>query len=149
MPLMTEHELRVRSTDMDADGIVNNARYFEYFEQARLEHLARIEVVRRPRPPGEPARSFTIAETSCRYLAPLRHRDVVLVRAWTAEARNRSFILAYEVVRASDGVRAAEGSSAQVWLDADGRPTPLPDRVREALLASLEEEAAAPAGGGH
>jgi acyl-CoA thioester hydrolase len=135
---VTEHEIWVRSTDMDADRIVNNARYFEYFEQGRLEHLRRIGVIVRPRPPGEADRSFTIAETTCRYLAPLRHRDVVTVRAWTSDVRNRSFVLAYELVRRADGTVAAMGSSAQVWLDADGKPAPFPQRVREVLVASLE-----------
>lgn len=136
MPRITEYRMRVRSTDMDSDRIVNNARYFEYFEQARLEHLATLEIVRRPRLPGDPARSFTIAETTCRYRAPLRHRDEIVVRAWTEEIRNRSFILGYDIRRADDDSVSAEGTSAQVWLDADGRPATLPDDVREALEAS-------------
>jgi acyl-CoA thioester hydrolase len=137
VPRTTEYPIVIRSTDMDADQIVNNARYFEFFEQARLEHLAALEVVKRPRPPGEPARSFTLAETTCRYRAPLRHRDRVTVRAWTHEVRNRSFILAYEI-RLDDGdTLVAEGTSAQVWLDEEGRPSPLPDRVRAALEESM------------
>jgi acyl-CoA thioester hydrolase len=131
------HKLWVRSTDMDADGIVNNARYFEYFEQVRLEHLAAIGVFRRPRPQGQPSRAFTIAETTCRYLAPLRHRDVVVGEAWTGEVRNRSFILMFRLTRESDAVVVAEGSSALVWLDGDGRPTPLPDNIRAALDSSV------------
>ncbi len=136
MPRVTDHHLRVRSTDMDADGIVNNARYFEFFEQARLEHLAALEVIKRPRPAGEPARSFTLAETTCRYRSPLRHRDEVVVRAWTLEVRDRSFILAYDILR-DDGTAVAEGSSAQVWLGEDGRPAQLPPTVRATLQASL------------
>ena len=135
--IVTVHRLWVRSTDMDADGIVNNARYFEYFEQVRLEHLAAIGVFRRPRPEGQPARAFTIAETTCRYLAPLRHRDVVVGEAWTSEIRNRSFSLAFRLTRESDGVVVAEGGSALVWLDGDGRPTLLPDGVRAALEGSM------------
>ncbi|HET7034973.1 MAG TPA: thioesterase family protein [Thermomicrobiaceae bacterium] len=133
---VTEHEIWVRSTDMDADGIVNNARYFEYFEQARLEHLVALEIVGRPRPPGDRRRTFTIAETTCRFRAPARHRDRLLARVWTEEIRQRSFILGYELVRVDDGTQVAVGSSAQVWLDADGKPTPLPDSVREALEQS-------------
>ncbi len=137
--MITEIDIRVRSTDMDADGIVNNARYFEYFEQARLEHLAGIGLVKRPRPPGEHSRSFTIAETTCRYKAPTRHRDALVVRAWTQQVGNRSFILGYEIVHSAVGSVVAEGSSAQVWLDAEGRPTPLDDEARVALVRSLEE----------
>lgn len=138
--MVTEVEIRVRSTDMDADGVVNNARYFEYFEQARLEHLVAIGLVKRPRPPGEPSRSFTIAEATCRYRAPARHRDVLLVRVWTQHVGSRSFTLGYAIVRSDDGSPVAEGNSAQVWLDAEGRPAALDDVAREALLGSLEEQ---------
>lgn len=137
--MITEVDIRVRSTDMDADGIVNNARYFEYFEQARLEHLVAIGLVKRPRPPGERSRPFTLAETTCRYKAPTSHRDALVVRAWTQQVGNRSFILGYEIVRSEDGAVVAEGSSAQVWLDADGRPTPLDGETRASLVHSIEE----------
>ena len=140
-PLVTEHRLVVRSTDMDADQIVNNARYFEYFEQVRLEHLVALQLFQRPRAPGESRRSFTIAETTCRYRAPLRHRDVVVGRAWTSKVGTRSFHLAFELTRESDGVVVAEGSSVQVWLGEDGRPTPLPDDIRRALDASMGDQA--------
>lgn len=138
--MSTTIEIPVRSVDMDADQIVNNAVYFMYFEQARLAHLRQLAIIRRPRPPHEPARSFTIAATDARYLAPTVHPETLAVTARTREVRQRSFILAYEVVRLSDGVRVAEGSSAQVWLDADGRPAPLPGAVRAALVRSLGEE---------
>ena len=138
MPTITEYHFRVRSTDMDADRIVNNARYLEFFEQARLEHLAAIEVVKRPRPPGEAGRTFTLADTTCRYRAPLRHRDEVVARAWTQQIGNRSFILAYDIRMKDSDTVAAEGSSVQVWLDAEGKPAPLPDGVRTALEQSMD-----------
>ncbi|MCK9485887.1 MAG: acyl-CoA thioesterase [Dehalococcoidia bacterium] len=137
MPRVTEYRMRVRSTDMDSDRIVNNAHYFEYFQEARLDHLAAIRVTGQPRKPGDGGRTFTLAETTCTYRSPLRHRDDIVVRAWTKEVRNRSFVLGYEIVRQDSGALVAEGSSAQVWLDAEGAPTPLPDAVRQALQDSL------------
>lgn len=137
MARITQHRFTVRSTDMDADRIVNNARYFEYFEQARLEHLVALGMIGRPRLPNSRGRSFTIAETRCRYRAPLRHRDPVLAEAWTERVGNRSFGLAYRLSRESDNLVVAEGDSAQVWLDEEGKPAPLPDDVRAALEASL------------
>ncbi len=137
MPLVTEWDIWIRSTDMDADGIVNNARYFDFFEQARLEHMTSLGLIVRPRPPEDRSRSFTLAETTCRYRAPLRHRDWIKVRCWTSEVRSRSFIFAYEIVIRDTGVLAAEGSSAQVWLDAEGKPATFPPGV----CKSLEESA--------
>ncbi|GMU39946.1 MAG: thioesterase [Chloroflexota bacterium] len=136
-PAATGIEIWVRSTDIDGDGIVNNSRFFQFFEQARLEHLTRLRVVVRPRPPGVADRAFTIAETTCRFLAPLRHRDVVRVEAWTSSVGRRSFGLAYRITRPADGTVCATGSSAQVWLDADGRASELPPDVRAALEASV------------
>lgn len=137
MARVTEHEIWIRSTDMDGDGIVNNAHYFEFFEQARLEHLIALGVVVRPRPADASGRSFTIAETRCKYAAPLRHRDRVAAQAWTATIGNRSFSLAYRIELLPERTLVAEGDSALVWLDDDGRPTPLPDEVRAALESSL------------
>lgn len=137
MPLVTECDVWVRSTDMDADGVVNNAHYFEFFEQARLEHMIRLGLIRRPRPRGEEgSRSFTIAETTCRYKAPLRHQDWIRVRCWLTGVRNHSFILAYAIVMRDTGALVAEGSSAQVWLDSEGRPAPLPEEARPGLGAA-------------
>lgn len=141
MPRVTTWENWVRSTDVDSDGIVNNSVYFQYFEQARLEHLVGLGLGRRgdpDRPAGDHDRLFTLAQTSCTFKAPLRHRDWVTVSCWTSEVRNRSFVLAYEIRMREDPTGlVAEGTSAQVWLDAAGAPTPIPAWFREALTASI------------
>ncbi len=141
--MVTTVELDVRSTDIDGDGIVNNAVYFVYFEQVRLVHLMRLGIIQRPRRPGE--RNFTLAATEASFLAPLTFPDTVIASAWTARVGNTSFVLGYELVRKSDGVPVARGSSVQVWLDAGGRPTPLPPLIRQALAASLRPEGSPPA----
>lgn len=133
---LTTIKVPVRSTDMDADRRVNNAVYFMYFQEARLAHLQRLGIIRTPRQPEDP-NPFTIVANDARYFAPTVYPDTLEITARTDVVRTRSFILAYQAVRLSDGVRVAEGSSAQVWLDADGRAVPLPDAVREALEGSL------------
>lgn len=137
---VTETVIRVRSTDVDSQGIMNNARYFEYFEQARLDHLVAIGLFG-AETRADRSRSFTLAETTCRYRASTRHRDDLHVRAWTEEVGNRSFKLRYEMVREGDGAVVAEGSSAQVWLDENARPTPLDGPSREKLVNSLARPA--------
>lgn len=126
--LVTEIRITVRSTDMDADRNVNNAVYFSYFEQSRLEHLLRLGVIRWPPGPADRPQ-FALAETSARFRAPAVHRDVLTVATCTVEVRTRSFTLGFTVRRPADGVLICEGASAQVWLD---------DHGRAALLASIE-----------
>jgi acyl-CoA thioester hydrolase len=122
---------------MDGDGTVNNAHYFEFFEHARLGHPIALGIVVRPRPAGASRPSFTIAETSCRYVAPLRHPDRIAVQAWSASIGNRSFALDYRIEAPPDRTLVADCSSALVWLDDDGRAAALPEDVRAALEASL------------
>ncbi len=136
--MITEWDIWIRSTDMDSDGVVNNARYFEFFEQARLEHMIGLGLIRRPRPSDEEdSRSFTIAETTCRYKAPLRHRDWIRVRCWLSDVRNRSFILTYEILMRDTCTLFAEGTSAQLWIDTEGRPTQLPQDLSPHLEAPV------------
>ncbi|MBI4337682.1 MAG: acyl-CoA thioesterase [Chloroflexi bacterium] len=136
MPATAEVEIMVRSTDMDGDMVVNNAVFFTYFEQARLTLLRRLGVIPEEylRQPGM-VPSFTIAETTGRFRAPARFRDVLVMRARVAEVRNRSFSMAYEATNQASGTLVAEGSSVQVWVNGEGQPVPLPEHVRAALAA--------------
>lgn len=133
----TTIEISVRSTDMDADRNVNNAVFFEYFEQSRLEHLLRYGVIDWPprREGGTP--QFALAQTAAQFRAPAVHRDALLVSTRTTTVGGTSWSLAYEVRRKADGVLVCEGSSVQVWLNGEGRAAPLPASVRDALQRSL------------
>lgn len=134
-PHITTTRLVVRPRDMDADRNVNNAVYFEYFHQSRLEHLARLGVCD-PRSPRS-ANTFALAENTCQYLAPSFYGDVLLIWTATHTVGRSSFQLVYRVWRESDEVLIAAAHSVQVWLDQHNRPTPLPPAVRESLTESL------------
>jgi acyl-CoA thioester hydrolase len=134
-PHVTETPLVVRPRDMDADRNVNNAVYFEYFHQSRLEHLARLGVYH-PRRPGSD-NIFALAENTCRYLAPSYYGDVLSLWTVTHTIGRSSFQLVYRVWRRGDEMLIAAAHSVQVWLGADNRPAPLPPPVREALQTSL------------
>ena len=132
---VTVTTLIVRPADMDADRNVNNAVYFEYFHQSRLEHLARLGVWH-PRGPQE-NNLFALAENTCRYLAPSFYRDVLLIWTATHAVGQSSFQLVYRIWRQSDDALIAASHSVQVWLDERNQPTSLPLPVREGLTASL------------
>jgi len=134
--VQTVFRISVRSTDLDAQRHVNNAVYFQYFEQARLEHLKRLGFLAKYAPGEGPRHSIAIAETTCRYKAPAYYGDTLLVKVGTREVRQRSFALAYEVRREGDGALLAEGESVQVWLDEAGRPASLPEPLRLNLEGS-------------
>ncbi|MCH7736560.1 MAG: acyl-CoA thioesterase [Chloroflexi bacterium] len=132
---VTVTTLIVRPADMDADRNVNNAVYFEYFHQSRLEHLARLGVWH---PRGSQDKNlFALAENTCRYLAPSFYGDVLLIWTATHAVGQSSFQLVYRIWRQSDEALIAAAHSVQVWLDGRNQPTSLPLPVREGLTASL------------
>ena len=132
---VTVTTLIVRPADMDADRNVNNAVYFEYFHQSRLEHLARLGVWQ---PRGyQDENLFALAENTCRYLAPSFYGDVLLIWTATHAVGQSSFQFVYRVWRQSDNALIAAAHSVQVWLGGANSPTSLPLPVREGLSASI------------
>ncbi len=132
---VTVTQLIVRPRDMDADRNVNNAVYFEYFHQSRLEHLARLGVWH-PRG-SQDDNVFALAENTCRYLAPSFYGDVLVIWTATHAVGQSSFQLVYRIWRQSDDTLIAASHSVQVWLGGRDQPTPMPLPVREGLTASL------------
>jgi acyl-CoA thioesterase FadM len=137
-------ELPIRSTDIDSDGIVNNAVFFQLQEDGRVQMLLDLGFIGpRHAAEGSHARFFTIAETGCRYLLRARWPGRLLIETRVTDVRTKSFRSEYEIRQATSGELIAEGYSAQVWLGVAGSPAPIPDAAREALNAVLEPSAAA------
>lgn len=126
-------EIPVAWGDMDYFRHVNNIVYFRYFESARIEFLERIgfrELI-------EDAQIGPIlAATSCRFRRPLTWPDTVRVGARVTVLGEDRFEMEYRLVSVAQGAVAAEGAGTLVSYDyAAGRKVPLPDRIREAIVA--------------
>ena len=102
---------------------MNNAVYFEYFHQSRLEHLARLGIWH---PRGfQEDNVFALAENTCRYLAPSFYGDVLSIWTATHAVGRTSFQFVYRVWRESDDALIAASHSVQVWLDGNNRTASL------------------------
>ena len=132
---VTATRIVVRPRDMDADRNVNNAVYFEYLHQARLEHLSRLGIWTPPQ--KRSGNLFAVAENTCRYLGPAYYGDVLAVWTATHALGRSSFKLVYQVWRDGSDMLIAAGHSVQVWLDEANRPTALPEAARAALSDAL------------
>ncbi len=135
-------EIDVRSTDVDADGIVNNAVYYQYQEEGRVKMLLGMSLLGEGHKSIDGDRFFTIAENGCRFLAPTRWPSRVVVETRVTEVRSRSFRLEYLIADAASGEVKSEGYSAQVWLDASGAAVPIPDGARKVLEEACEPSVA-------
>lgn len=125
--------IAVRFRDVDLMGHVNNAVYFTYLEQARLDYFRDLQAASPgvERPPG-----MIVASARCDYRAPVLLDDRVDVWIRTSETGRSSFKLHYEVWSRAQGKLVAAGETMQVVYDYRKKtPVPLSDAQRAALEA--------------
>ena len=122
----------VRWGDQDALGHVNNARYFTYIEQARIEWLEALADGEAW--PNAADGGPILASASMDFRRPVVYPATLVVETFAARAGRTSFTLRSELrVDGAEGV-VAEASAVVVWINAStGRSTPLPDVIRQAL----------------
>ena len=124
-------EIPVQWAEMDVYGHVNNAVFFRYFENARVEYLARCGFLD----------SFDVEQvgailhsTACRFRGRLVHPDAVLVGAKASDVGDDRFTMEYVAVSMATGEVVAEGNAVIVSFDyAAQRKAPLPDFVRDRI----------------
>lgn len=143
--------------DMDAYQHVNNTVYFRYFEDARIAYFERAGLLgpassgpAAGTPAGDaatkPAIGPILAETWCRFKAPLYYPDTVRIGTRISEIGEDRFTMEYLVASARLGRVAATGGGIVVSYDYAGkRKAPMPGAWRE-VLARPKLDPPAPAG---
>ena len=133
------YPVHVRFSDVDVYGHVNNVKYFEYFQEARLLFITNRLMAEVPRELGLP--SFVIAQTDVDYKAPILFRAEPY-DCWSRISRvgTRSFTQEAEI-RDGDTL-LARAVVTVVFVDPEtGRSSEPPEAYREPLLAALAADA--------
>jgi acyl-CoA thioester hydrolase len=138
----TTGRLRVRYAETDQMGIVYYANYFVWFEIGRTDFCRQHGFAYRDMEEQD-GLFITVAETRCRYKAPARYDDEIIVRTCLRNCRKRVLVFGYEIYREPEQELLAEGETVHVITDREGRPRALPDKYRE-LLASAATSADRP-----
>ncbi len=127
MKLVYEQVMDVRWGDMDAVGHVNNAKYFTYFEQARIGWLDSLEIAAMNRTSGP-----VMANASCEFRRPILHPARIVVSMGVGTPGRSSLPTSYRIRDANDPeLEYATGSSVLVWIDyTTGKSVLLPDGIR-------------------
>jgi acyl-CoA thioester hydrolase len=107
--------LRVRFCETDLMGIVHHGSYVAYLEAARVEWLRRRGVSYA----SWAARGMHLAvvELALKYRAPVRFDDELDVEVILGETRAASVRFDYRLLRASDQLLCAEGSTRLACVD--------------------------------
>ena len=118
---------RVIYGDTDQMGVVYYANYLRYFEFARSELLrAHGRSYREMEAEGF---SLPVVEATCRYVAPARYEDVLLVGIEVPAVTRVTLTFRYQVTREGEAAVLCTGSTVHACLGKAGRPARLPEWV--------------------
>lgn len=130
----TSSTLRVRYAETDQMGVVYYANYFVWFEIGRTDFCRQHGFAYREMEQKD-GLYIIVAEARCRYKAPARYDDEILIRTCLRTVRKRVVVFGYEIYSQRTNELLAEGETVHVIIDREGRPRSLPDKYRELFLA--------------
>lgn len=128
-------ELRVRSYEVDWQGVVHNSNYLRYFEVARIEYLRAIGWALDLRSIVGKSK-VVLVRHEIDYRAAASFDDILKVHTRTSTIGRSSFRMEGFIDDETSGQRIAENVAVHVWLDpASDRPQPVPEEFRQLVRA--------------
>ncbi|MHB1006277.1 MAG: acyl-CoA thioesterase [Chloroflexota bacterium] len=122
--------IRVRHSDIDIMGHVNNAVYLQYVMEAAFQHAESAGfTMDRMREMGG---GWVVRRAEIEYLRPARAGDELLVTTTLAQMRGLRATRETKMVDAATKKVIATASTDYIWINHQGRPTHIP---AEALAA--------------
>lgn len=137
-------EVRVRYAETDQMGIVYYANYLVWFELGRVEVLRTLGLSYQ-RLETEHGCILPVIEARCRYRAPARYDDEILIETRPALLRGTVLKFAYQIYRkpsqkGKERELLAEGETVHVVCDDKLRRKALPAKYEEALRKLMAEQ---------
>ncbi|MDR1386378.1 MAG: acyl-CoA thioesterase [Propionibacteriaceae bacterium] len=124
--------MRVRWSDLDAYGHVNNTVFFDYIQEGRIAFTA--AAVRSMNDSVDQGHLWFVARQDLDYLAPVLFRRLpYVVRTGVAHLGRTSLTFCSEVADPDNGRRFAQATTVAVFADQRGRPTPVLPEWKQAL----------------
>ena len=132
--------MRVRWSDLDAYGHVNNALIFDYVQEGRITFTA--APLRGMDDNPNTDYMWLLARQDAWYLNPVVFRkDPYIVRTVVARMGKTSVTFSSQVDDPVEDVICAQAAAVAVFADGKGHPTPLTDYLRASLGVYAESEA--------
>ncbi|HJT88699.1 MAG TPA: thioesterase family protein [Bryobacteraceae bacterium] len=127
MPASTETRIRVRYAETDQMGVVYYANYLVWMEVGRVALCKACGFNYRDMERDDGI-MLAVTEANCRYTAPARFDDEVVIRTWIEQANPRMVTFAYEMLLEADGRKLASGYTRHLMVDRELRRTRLPEK---------------------
>jgi acyl-CoA thioester hydrolase len=134
--VVNETRLRVRYAETDQMGVVYHANYFVWFEVGRVELLRQLGFSYRDMEQHDGC-GIAVIDARCRYKAPARYDDEVIVRTRLEYVRESMVQFGYELLRANDSTLLAEGDTTHIVVDPQMKKVPLPEKYTHAFRTAM------------
>lgn len=115
-------------------GVVYYANYFIWMEMGRTDFCKDCGFSYRDLEREERA-FIAVAQANCRYAAPARYDDEIIVRTKIERVNRRVISFVYEITNGP--TLLAEGRTVHVVIGSDGKPRSMPDRYLKSLQARM------------
>ncbi len=126
-PPVAESHIRVRYAETDQMGVVYHSNYFIWFEVGRVDLMRELGVSYREMEQEDKC-FIAVVDARCRYKAPARYDDQIVIRTHLKNVRESLIHFGYEAVRVSDGMLLAEGETTHIVTDANLTKRAIPDK---------------------
>ncbi|MCG8570282.1 MAG: acyl-CoA thioesterase [Spirochaetes bacterium] len=128
-----------RYSDVDQMGIVHNARYQTYFEEARIDLVrslgypyARME---------EEGFFYPVSEAKINYHQSIFYDDEITVEVWLEYLKTFSIKFCYHITKGTDKQSCCSGYTIHASIDKVSKDfTPIPERIQQVLLPFIERK---------
>lgn len=131
-----EVKIRVRYAETDQMGVVYHANHFVWFEVGRVEFFRQLGFSYKEMEQQDNCH-IAVVDARCRYKAPARYDDEVLVRTQLKNVRESLVHFEYELLRASDGLLLAEGETLHVVIDREMKKAPIPEKYMAIFRSAM------------
>jgi acyl-CoA thioester hydrolase len=136
---VSESRIRVRYAETDQMGVVYHSHYFIWFEVGRVELLRQLGFSYREME-REDGCFIAVVDARCRYKAPARYDDEIIIRTRLQNVRESLLHFGYEAVRALDGTSLAEGETTHMVIDGNMLRRPIPAKYMAVFQQAVARE---------
>ena len=131
-----EVRLRVRYAETDQMGVVYHANHFIWFEVGRVELLRQLGFSYREMEQNDGC-FIAVVDARCRYKAPARYDDEIIIRTHMKNVRESLVHFGYELLRVSDGSLLAEGETTHIVTDAEMKVRAIPENYMKVFKEAM------------
>lgn len=116
-------------------GVVYHSNYLIWFEVGRADLIRSLGLDYKSMEREEGV-GIAVVEATCRYKAPARYDDELIVRTTLAGIRGSVLRFTYMLHRAQDDLLLCEGATTHVVVSTQMKRAPMPERYAEVFRAA-------------